>query len=276
MEAIMSMTRRTFVQAAVGSAVVSTGFAAGISAPREVRAALPPQTFLADSPAEAIKAVLGTDQSVLDKALELTVPEKVEMADMVPLSLRARLDKVQSITLVADKNPNPVIATYRLGPQLVPYIATRARLAKSCDVTALVKANGTLHRATRHVQVSMGGCGDAELGPAERPFVGAIPKHFLMKAAKDGEGAVVRAIIRHPMLPPHKDPTTGAPVGGLYIQQVEAELNGKTVLTGDWSSGVSRDPYLSFQIRQVAPEDVIRFSWTDNGGHRGASQVTVS
>jgi sulfur-oxidizing protein SoxZ len=77
------------------------------------------------------------------------------------------------------------------------------------------------------------------------------------------------------MLPPHKNPTTGALVSGLYIQQVTPQLNGKTVLTGDWSSGVSRDPYLSFKIRQAAPGDVIRLSWTDNAVHRGTSQVTV-
>jgi sulfur-oxidizing protein SoxY len=276
MVAIMSMTRRTFMQAAVSGAVASTGVAAGMLAPRGVWAALPPQTFFAASPDEAVKAVLGTDQSALDKAVELNVTETVEMADMVPLSVLARVDKVASITLVADKNPNPIIATYRLDPRLEPYVATRVRLAQSCNVSALVKANGTLHQATRHVQASIGGCGDREAGPGEHPFSGAIPKHFLMKAAKGGEGLVVRALIRHPMLPPHKDPATGAPVGGLYIQRVKAELNGKTVLTGDWSSGVSRDPYLSFKIRQASPGDVIRISWTDNAGHRGASQVTVS
>jgi len=272
----MSMTRRTFMQAAVSGAVASTGVAAGMLAPRGVRAALPPQTFFAASPDEAIKAVLGTDQSVLDKAVELNVTETVEMADMVPLSVLARLDKVASITLVADKNPNPIIATYRLDPRLQPYVATRVRLAQSCTVTALVKANGTLDRATRHVKVSVGGCGDSEPGPAEHRFIGAIPKHFLVKASKEGQGSVVRALIRHPMLPPHKDPTAGTPVSGLYIQQVTAQLNGKTVLTGDWSSGVSRNPYLAFKIRQTAPGDVIRISWTDNAGHRGSSQVTVS
>jgi sulfur-oxidizing protein SoxZ len=77
------------------------------------------------------------------------------------------------------------------------------------------------------------------------------------------------------MISPRKEPTDGASASGLYIQQVTAQVNGKTVLIGDWSAGVSRDPYLSFKIRQAVPGDVIRVSWTDNAGRHGASQVTV-
>jgi sulfur-oxidizing protein SoxY len=255
--------------------VISTGFAAGLFTPRGVRAALPPQTFLAASPAEAIKAVLGTDQSVLDKAAELTVPETVEMADMVPLSLRVRLNNLESITIVGDKNPNPIIAHYRLDPRLQPYLATRVRLARSSDVTALVKANGTLHHATRHVQASIGGCGDPEPGPDANRASAVIPDHFLMKTTKDDEGLIVRVLIRHPMISPRMDAKRGASLSGLYIQQVTAQLNDKTLLVGDWSAGVSRDPYLSFKIRQAAPGDIVRLSWADNAGHRGASEVTV-
>jgi sulfur-oxidizing protein SoxY len=271
----MSITRRTFLEAAVSGAAIASTLTAGVFSARKVRAALPPQTFSAASPAEAIKAVLGTDQSSPDQAVELNITETVEMADMVPLSVRARLDNVESITIVGDKNPNPIIAHYRLDPRLQPYLATRVRLARSSDVTALVKANGTLHRATRHVQASIGGCGDPEPGPDASPASAVIPDHFLMKTAKDDEGLVVRVLIHHPMISPRKEPTDGASASGLYIQQVTAQVNGKTVLIGDWSAGVSRDPYLSFKIRQAVPGDVIRVSWTDNAGRHGASQVTV-
>jgi thiosulfate oxidation carrier complex protein SoxZ len=272
----MGMTRRTFVQAAASGTLVSAGLAVGLAAPRAVRAGLPPQTYFAASPTAAIKAVLGTAESVQDGAVELNIADVVEMADVVPVSVRARLDKVDSITLVGSKNPDPIIAHYRLEPPVLPFLATRVRLAQSCEVTALVKADGALRRASREVSVSIGGCGDREPGPDDRPFSGLIPEHFLMKTAKDGDDVVVRALIQHPMLSPHNAPKTGGPAGGLYIQQVTAQLNGKTVLTGDWSPGVSRDPYLSFKIRQAAPGDIIQISWLDNAGHRGASQVTVS
>jgi sulfur-oxidizing protein SoxY len=273
----MSISRRTFVHAAVGGAVISMGFGAGILASRRVKAALPPQTFFAPSPNAAVSAVLGTDQTPLDAAVELEIPSMVEVADMVPLTVATTLDDVESITIVADDNPNPIIAYYRLTPQLWPYIATRVRLAKSGNANALVKAGGTVHRASKHVAISISGCGDAEPDP-ERisgPQKGQKPGHILVRTQKSDDGLIFRAIISHPMTPPLKDPKTGTPTPGYFIEEVEAQVNGKPVLNGDWSAGVARDPYLSFKLRQAAPGDVIRLSWKDTSGNTGSKEVTV-
>jgi sulfur-oxidizing protein SoxY len=106
--------------------------------------------------------VLGTDQSTMSAAVELDLPGMAETGDLVQLSVRTTLADVESITIVADKNPNPIIAHYRIDSQLEPYIATRVRLAQSGDVHALVKAGGAVYRTTRHVEIGIGGCGDAE------------------------------------------------------------------------------------------------------------------
>ena len=158
----MTITRRTFVQAAVTSTVVSTSLTAGLLIPRGVQGALPRQTFMSGSQADAIRLVLGTDQSALDAAVDLEVTGMAEMGDLVPLSVSTTLPDVESITIVADQNPNPIIAHYRISSQLEPYIATRVRLAQSGDVHALAKAGGTVHRATKHVEIGIGGCGDNE------------------------------------------------------------------------------------------------------------------
>ncbi|MGA7982614.1 MAG: thiosulfate oxidation carrier complex protein SoxZ [Chromatiaceae bacterium] len=268
----MSITRRLFVGAAVSGAAVVTSVAAGVLTSRGVRAALPAGTFFAASPAEAIGAVLGTDQSTPDPAVQLGITDTVEMADMVPLSVTTTLDNVESITIVADKNPNPIIAYYRLDPQLQPYVATRVRLAESGDVHALVKSGGIVHRATKNVKVAISGCGDPEPGPSDI----VMSNRFLIRTAKDGDGVVVRALIHHPMTPPRKDPARGLPVSGQFIQEVKAQANGKTVLNSDWSAGVSQDPYLSFKMRHAAQGDIIRITWTDNAGHSASSEVTVS
>jgi len=60
-----------------------------------------------------------------------------------------------------------------------------------------------------------------------------------------------------------------------FIQDVEAQINGKPVLRGDWSAGVARDPYLSFKIREAAKGDIIRLSWIDSSGHNASSEVVV-
>ena len=97
-----------------------------------------------------------------------------------------------------------------------------------------------------------------------------------IRTTRDPDGVVVRALINHPMTPPRKDPELGLMVPGHFIEEVTVQINGKTVLSGDWSAGVARDPYLSFKIRQAGQGDVIRLSWIDNAGNSASSQVTVS
>ncbi|MGA7978972.1 MAG: thiosulfate oxidation carrier complex protein SoxZ [Chromatiaceae bacterium] len=267
----MNMTRRTFLGTAVSGAAVASTLAAGVLTPRSVGAALPPETFFAKSPAEAIKAVLGTYQSRTDPAVELGITDTVEMADMVPVSVETTLDNVESITIVADMNPNPIIANFKLDPRLQPYVATRVRLGGSGDVQALVKAGGTIYHATKYVQVAISGCGDPEAGPHDI----VMSDRILLRTTKSHGGLIVRVLMHHPMTPPRKDPSTGLPVSGRFIQEVTAKLNGETVLSGDWSAGVSADPYLSFKIRQATQGDIIRITWTDNTGHSASSEVKV-
>lgn len=270
----MSITRRTFVRAAAGSVAVSTSMAVGLFVPRSAGAALPPQTFFAPSPAAAVEAVLGSAQSMPDPAVKLDVPGIADSADVVPVSVSTTLDNVESITIVAEKNPNPVIAFFRLDPALEPYVATRIRLAESGDVSALVMSGKTVHRATKNVEIGLPGCGDPEAEGGSKGHV-EVTNTIRMKATKVDGGVLVRALITHPTRPPRKPATPGAPVSGNFIQEVTAEVNGKTVLSGDWSAGVSENPYLSFKIRQAKQGDVIRLRWTDGSGNSDSTQVEV-
>jgi len=96
-----------------------------------------------------------------------------------------------------------------------------------------------------------------------------------IKTARVEDGVLVRALINHPMTPPRKDLKLGMMIPGHFIEEVSVQLNGKTVLTGDWSAGVTRDPYLAFKIQQARPGDVIRLTWTDIAGNTASSQATI-
>ena len=149
----MPCTRRLFIQtslvgAAVGAAVVSPA-----------RAAFPKQVFETASPGEAIRMALGPDRIVDSSAVVVTAPDVAETGDVVPVSVTTDLANIESITLVADNNPVPLVATYRLAPQVDGFVATRIKLARSCNVIALAKSEGKLHMAGKPVQVVMGGCG---------------------------------------------------------------------------------------------------------------------
>jgi sulfur-oxidizing protein SoxY len=148
----MPCSRRVFVQTSLVGAAL--GAAASTAS-----AAFPKQVFETTSPGDAIRAALGSDRIVDSSAVQVTAPDIAESGDVVPVSVATDLAGIESITLVADNNPVPLVATYRLAPEVGGFVATRIKLAQSCNVVALVKSGGKLHMAGKPVQVVMGGCG---------------------------------------------------------------------------------------------------------------------
>jgi sulfur-oxidizing protein SoxY len=148
----MPFSRRVFVQTSlVGVALGAVVSPAG--------AAFPKQVFETTVPGDAIRVALGSDRIVDSAAVMVTAPDVAESGDVVPVSVATDLANVESITLVADNNPVPLVATFRLAPEVEGFVATRIKLAQSCNVVALVKSDGKLHMAGKAVQVVMGGCG---------------------------------------------------------------------------------------------------------------------
>jgi sulfur-oxidizing protein SoxY len=90
--------------------------------------------------------------------IAIDMPVLAEDGSVVPIKVQARLDGVESITLIAEKNPVPLIGTFDLGPGVQPFIATRIKLAESSRVSVVVKSQGRLYSASRFVRVVKGGC----------------------------------------------------------------------------------------------------------------------
>jgi sulfur-oxidizing protein SoxY len=153
----MPISRRAFVRASLTSAVLG-----GVAA-QTTNAAFPKQVLEARSMGAATSAALGGDSFIDSGSVTVTVPVQAETGDVVPVSITTSLPRVESISLMADKNPVPMVAIYRLAPEVEGFVATRIKLAESCNVVALVRSDGKLHRASKAVNVVIGGCGsDAE------------------------------------------------------------------------------------------------------------------
>ena len=91
---------------------------------------------------------------------------------------------------------------------------------------------------------------------------------------KDGK-VNVKAIMSHPMeTGRRKDKKTGEKIPALFINEVVVTANDKTVLTAEWSSGVSKNPYLSVNYAGKSG-DKVKISWKDNKGNTGEAEKTV-
>lgn len=98
---------------------------------------------------------------------------------------------------------------------------------------------------------------------------------IMVRTSSSGDKTVVRMLIRHPMdTGLVTDKKTGKKIPAHFIKTVTCDVNGKTVLTADWSVSIAKDPYLSFNIKGVSPKDTLKISWIDNKGESDTLQNT--
>ena len=95
-----------------------------------------------------------------------------------------------------------------------------------------------------------------------------MAKSSIKIRAKEKAGVVtVKSLMTHPMeTGARKDKKTGKLIPAHFIQEVSCKANGKTVMSADWSGGVSKNPYLSFKFKGAAKGDSIALTWVDNQG----------
>ncbi len=86
----------------------------------------------------------------------------------------------------------------------------------------------------------------------------------------------VKALFTHPMeTGSRKDEKTGELVPAHFIQEVTCECGGKTVLTCQWSGGISKNPYLSFKFKGGKAGDSVKLSWVDNKGEKDSAEEPI-
>ena len=139
----MELTRRKVL--AIGSGAFALASLTGLPA-------------LASLTDEAIAALTGGAE-IGEGAVTLTAPEIAENGNTVPISVDA--PGAVEITLYADGNPVPSVATFKFGPLSASRSAsTRIRLAKTQNVVAVAKMeDGSFQMAKTEVKVTIGGCG---------------------------------------------------------------------------------------------------------------------
>ena len=80
-----------------------------------------------------------------------------------------------------------------------------------------------------------------------------------------GEVIVVNAIISHPMHTGFFRDADGKPIPAYFIKDVVVTYGDQEVARFMWTSGISRDPVVSFTLR-ADREAPLTMTWTDNEG----------
>jgi sulfur-oxidizing protein SoxZ len=80
-----------------------------------------------------------------------------------------------------------------------------------------------------------------------------------------GETIVVNSIISHPMDTGFFRRADGTPIPAYFIRDVVVSYGGQQVARFEWTSGISRDPVISFTLK-VDKEAPLEMVWADNQG----------
>jgi sulfur-oxidizing protein SoxZ len=97
-----------------------------------------------------------------------------------------------------------------------------------------------------------------------------------MRATSQGGVTEIRVLMAHPMETGQRKDASGKLVPMHFIQNVTVKLNGKTVVEGQISQAVSRNPVFSFRVKGGAKGDKVEVSWIDNQGETNKTEATVA
>jgi sulfur-oxidizing protein SoxY len=129
--------------------------------------ALLPATRVLASPEAVAEEIAGFagGQSPQSGKVRLLIAERVENGSAVPVTIEVDStmvgdDRVESVMLLGERNPNPVVATFHFSALSgSATVSTRVRLAASQKVLAVARlADGSVWRDEREVDVAIGGC----------------------------------------------------------------------------------------------------------------------
>lgn len=97
----------------------------------------------------------------------------------------------------------------------------------------------------------------------------------LPERIRRGEVIVVNSIISHPMDTGFFRDAGGNPIPAYFIKDVVVTYGDEEVARFEWTSGISRDPVVSFTVK-ADKEAPLTMVWTDNKGAAFKQSVGIT
>ena len=93
-------------------------------------------------------------------------------------------------------------------------------------------------------------------------------------STKDGV-TEVKVLISHEMETGQRKDAAGAVVPAWFITELTAKHNDKVVLTSEFGTAVSKNPYLAFKFKGGAKGEKVVVSWKDNKGDSRTDEAVI-
>ena len=93
------------------------------------------------------------------KDIEIVAPDRAENGAVVQIEITSNIKNTESITVLVEHNPTPLIGTFNFSNGALPFVITRIKMAEDSDVKVIVKAEGKFFANSKKVIVLENGCG---------------------------------------------------------------------------------------------------------------------
>jgi len=97
-----------------------------------------------------------------------------------------------------------------------------------------------------------------------------------IRAQAQGDKTTVRVLVAHEMESGQRKDAAGKIVPAWFIQSINTTWNGKTVMSAQWGTAVSKNPFVQFSFKGGKAGDKVVVSWTDNHGDKRSDEAVIS
>ena len=97
-----------------------------------------------------------------------------------------------------------------------------------------------------------------------------------IRATTLGDSTEVKVLMSHEMETGQRKDAQGQTIPAWFIQNVIVTWNSTTVLSAQWGTAVSKNPFLSFKFKGGAKGDKIAITWTDNRGDKRTDETVIA
>lgn len=155
----MNIVRRSFLKFAGSVSALALAATAGFARSAEMLASTWNKAgFEAKALPDTLKS-LGVTNATESRDITITAPDIAENGAVVPVAVTSRIPNTEQISIIAEKNPFPLAATFGIANGGEGYVSTRIKMGQTSDVWAVVKAGGKFFTAKKEIKITVGGCG---------------------------------------------------------------------------------------------------------------------
>lgn len=155
----MNNLRRNFLKLTGGIGTLAAAWAAGLIAGGQALAATWNKAAFEAKTLAGVMKSLGATGATETKDILITAPDIAENGAVVPVAVTSKLPNTEQISIIAEKNPFPLAATFDVSAGGEGYVSARIKMGQTSDVWAVVKAGGKYYTAKKEVKITVGGCG---------------------------------------------------------------------------------------------------------------------